>query len=42
MPLVLDPNVYIQESKAMTCDVLPGRRPRGPAMLDLLEGYRDG
>jgi formate dehydrogenase major subunit len=42
MPLVLDPNVYIQESKAMTCDILPGRRPRGPAMLALLERYRHG
>lgn len=40
LPLVLDPNVYIQESKAMTCDVRPGRRPRGRAMLDLLEEYR--
>ncbi|MBN6051693.1 molybdopterin-dependent oxidoreductase, partial [Nonomuraea sp. RK-328] len=42
MPLVLDPNVYIQEGKAMTCDVRPGRRPRGRAMLDLLETYRHG
>jgi formate dehydrogenase major subunit len=41
-PLVLDPNVYIQEGKAMTCDVLPGRRPRGRAALDLLERYRHG
>jgi formate dehydrogenase major subunit len=42
LPLVLDPNVYIQESKAVTCDVRPGRRPRGQAMLDLLEVYRHG
>jgi formate dehydrogenase major subunit len=27
-PLVLDPNVHIQESKAFTCDIRPGRRPR--------------
>lgn len=40
--VVLDPNVYIQESKAGTCDVLPGRRPRGQALLDLIERYRDG
>ncbi len=40
LPLVLDPNVYIQEGKAMTCDVRPGRRPRGRAALDLLEMYR--
>src|SRR5690606_8778986 len=36
----LDPNVLIQETKAGTCDVLPGRRPRGPALLEMLEGYR--
>ena len=28
--LALDPNVVIQESKAGTCDVRPGRRPAGP------------
>jgi formate dehydrogenase major subunit len=38
--VVLDPNVHIQESKAATCDVRPGRRPRGPALLDLVEAYR--
>jgi formate dehydrogenase major subunit len=27
--LALDPNVHIQEVKAATCDVRPGRRPRG-------------
>jgi formate dehydrogenase major subunit len=37
---VLDPNVHIQECKAATCDVQPGRRPRGPALLDFVEGYR--
>ncbi len=42
LPLVLDPNVYIQEGKAVTCDVRPGRRPRGRALLDLVEEYRDG
>ena len=25
-PLVLDPNVHIQEVKALTCDIRPGRR----------------
>jgi formate dehydrogenase major subunit len=39
-PLALDPNVHIQEVKAATCDVLPGRRPRGRALLDLVEDYR--
>jgi formate dehydrogenase major subunit len=38
--LVLDPNVHIQECKAGTCDVRPGRRPRGPAVLDLMAQYR--
>ena len=40
LPLVLDPNVYIQESKAATCDVRPGRRPRGAARIDLVNSYR--
>jgi formate dehydrogenase major subunit len=30
--IVLDPDVHIQEVKAATCDILPGRRPRGPAL----------
>jgi len=36
----LDPNVLIQETKAGTCDVRPGRRPRGRELLDLLDRYR--
>jgi formate dehydrogenase major subunit len=39
-PLALDPNVHIQEVKAATCDIIPGRRPRGPALLALVEEYR--
>jgi formate dehydrogenase major subunit len=39
-PLALDPNVHIQEVKAATCDIRPGRRPRGPALLELVEDYR--
>ena len=39
-PLALDPNVHIQEVKAATCDVRPGRRPRGPALLELVDEYR--
>jgi formate dehydrogenase major subunit len=35
-----DPNVYIQETKALTCDVQPGRRPRGPALSELVNDYR--
>ena len=40
LPAVLDPNVHIQESKAATCDVIAGRRPRGPDLLRLVEAYR--
>ena len=29
-PVVLDPNVHIQEVKAATCDVVAGRRPHRP------------
>jgi formate dehydrogenase major subunit len=38
--VALDPNVLIQESKVTTCDVRPGRRPHGPALLALVEDYR--
>ncbi|MGH3182135.1 MAG: molybdopterin dinucleotide binding domain-containing protein, partial [Streptosporangiaceae bacterium] len=40
LSMVLDPNVLIQESKVATCDIRPGRRPRGPALLDLVAAYR--
>jgi formate dehydrogenase major subunit len=30
--MALDPNVHIQEVKAFTCDIRPGRRPRGPTL----------
>jgi formate dehydrogenase major subunit len=39
--LALDPNVHIQEVKAMACDIRPGRRPRGPALLALVAAYRE-
>jgi formate dehydrogenase major subunit len=38
--LGLDPNVHIQEVKAATCDIRPGRRPRGPGLLELVDEYR--
>jgi formate dehydrogenase major subunit len=38
--LALDPNVHIQEVKAMACDVQPGRRPRGPGRRDLIREYQ--
>ena len=39
--VVLDPNVHIQETKAATCDIRPGRRPRGPGLLPFVADYRD-
>ena len=39
--VVADPNVFIQESKVATCDIQPGRRPRGPALLEYIAAYRD-
>ncbi len=39
--LALDANVHIQESKVASCDIQPGRRPTGPALLDYVEGYRN-
>jgi formate dehydrogenase major subunit len=39
--LSLDPNVHIQEVKAMACDIRPGRRPRGPALRALVREYAE-
>ena len=38
--LSLDPNVHIQEVKALACDIRPGRRPRGPALRELVRAYQ--
>jgi formate dehydrogenase major subunit len=38
--LALDPNVHIQEVKAMAVDIQPGRRPRGPELRDLIRSYQ--
>ncbi len=38
--VTLDPNVHIQESKVGSCDIQPGRRPTGPALLRFVEEYR--
>ncbi len=38
--VVLDPNVQIQESKAGSCDIRPGRRPQGDALLRLIDEYQ--
>jgi formate dehydrogenase major subunit len=40
LSLALDPNVHIQEAKAATCDIRPGRRPRGPELPRFLADYR--
>jgi formate dehydrogenase major subunit len=39
-PFVLDPNVHIQEVKAASCDIRPGRRPRGAALPAFVAEYR--
>jgi formate dehydrogenase major subunit len=38
--IATDPNVHIQDVKAGTCDILPGRRPRGPALRAFVEAHR--
>ncbi|MDT0264515.1 formate dehydrogenase, partial [Jatrophihabitans lederbergiae] len=40
LSVALDPNVHIQESKAGSCDIQAGRRPRGPALLEYVAEYR--
>jgi formate dehydrogenase major subunit len=39
--MALDPNVHIQEVKAFTCDIRPGRRPRGRKLPDYVAELRD-
>jgi formate dehydrogenase major subunit len=38
--VTLDPNVQIQESKVASCDIRPGRRPRGEQLLALVAEYQ--
>jgi formate dehydrogenase major subunit len=38
--MVMDPNSHIMESKALACDIRPGRRPRGPARIELVAEYQ--
>jgi len=38
---VLDLNVHIAEYKTATCDIRPGRRPRGPELATLVQSYRN-
>jgi formate dehydrogenase major subunit len=39
-PITLDPNAHIQEDKAFSADIRPGRRPRGPGRQQLVEDYQ--
>jgi formate dehydrogenase major subunit len=39
--MALDPNVHIQEVKAFTCDIRPGRRPRGTKLAQFISSLRD-
>jgi formate dehydrogenase major subunit len=39
--MVLDLNVHIAEYKVLTCDVRPGRRPRGPELTRFVQSYRE-
>ena len=39
--IALDPNAHIQEDKALTADIRPGRRPRGPDLPALVARYRE-
>ncbi len=32
-----EPNVRIMETKALVCNIFPGRRPRGPAALNMIK-----
>jgi formate dehydrogenase major subunit len=38
--LVMDPNVHIMETKSLSCDIRPGRRPRGPERAELVADYQ--
>jgi formate dehydrogenase major subunit len=40
LPVALDQNVHIAEYKVATCDIQPGRRPRGPALPAYVAEYR--
>jgi len=40
LPQTLDPNVSIPATKSTSCDIQPGRRPRGPALTEYVAEYR--
>jgi len=37
--VALDPSSHIQEIKALTVDIRPGRQPRGPARVERVSEY---
>jgi formate dehydrogenase major subunit len=39
--MALDPNVHIQEVKALSCDIRAGRRPRGDKLTQFVAGQRE-
>ena len=39
IPISGEPNVTIMETKALACNIVPGRLPRGPAFEDWLDRY---
>jgi formate dehydrogenase major subunit len=39
--MALDPNVHIQEVKGFTCDIRPGRRPRGARLVQFVADARE-
>jgi formate dehydrogenase major subunit len=39
--MFLDPNVHIQEAKAASCDIRPGRRPKGSALTRMVEDHAE-
>jgi formate dehydrogenase major subunit len=39
--LALDPNVHIMETKGLTCDIRPGRRPRGRRLTEFVARKRE-
>jgi formate dehydrogenase major subunit len=41
MHAALDPNVHIMETKAATCGIRPGRRPRGKKLTEFVAEMRE-
>jgi formate dehydrogenase major subunit len=39
VPISGEPNVTIMEAKALTCNIVPGRLPRGPAFEEWIKKY---